>query len=51
LPEYKNAEVEGLDMDDWMVVDCGDIIVNVMDAGTLSRHALCASSRESRQNL
>lgn len=32
LPGYKNAEVEGLDMDDWMVVDCGDIIVNVMDA-------------------
>lgn len=22
-------------MDDWMVVDCGNVIVNVMDAGAL----------------
>jgi ribosome-associated protein len=26
------VSVEGRDMDDWMVVDCGNIIVNVMDA-------------------
>lgn len=25
--------VEGRDMDDWMVVDAGNIIVNIMDAG------------------
>ena len=27
--------VEARDMDDWMVVDCGNVIVNVMDAGAL----------------
>ena len=27
-----DGEVEGRDMDDWMVVDCGSVIVSVMDA-------------------
>jgi Ribosomal silencing factor during starvation len=43
LPGFLNAEVEGLDMDDWMVVDCGDVIVNVMDAGTLSSRVSSSS--------
>jgi len=30
--ELGDGEVEGRDMDDWMVVDCGNIIVSVMDA-------------------
>ena len=28
-----DATVEAREMDDWMVVDAGNIIVNVMDAG------------------
>ena len=28
--------VEARDMDDWMIVDCGNVVVNVFDAGASS---------------
>lgn len=35
-----DAGVEARDMDDWMIVDCGSVIVNIMDAETREALAL-----------
>ena len=39
LPGIDGA-VEARDMDDWMVVDAGNVVVNVMDAGEQGWHSI-----------
>lgn len=37
-PNEQVAEVEGRDCDDWMLVDAGNIIINIFEAGMGEKH-------------
>eukprot|EP01138_Halocafeteria_seosinensis_P002133 gb/GECG01002183.1/.p1 GENE.gb/GECG01002183.1/~~gb/GECG01002183.1/.p1 ORF type:complete len:374 (+),score=54.62 gb/GECG01002183.1/:1-1122(+) len=49
--EVGHWAVEGRDMDDWMVVDCGNIIVSIFDSETREAMALEDLYRENKEEF